>query len=41
MENEKKILKLFENGYLTTTSIVNNGIQRIYINKLVKNGVME
>ena len=41
MENEKKILKLFENGYLTTKSIVNNGIPRIYLTKLVKNGVIE
>ena len=41
MEYEKKILKLFENGYLTTKSIVNNGIPRIYLTKLVKNGVIE
>lgn len=41
MEYENKILKLFENGYLTTKNIVNNGIPRIYLTKLVKNGVIE
>ena len=38
MEYEKKILNLFNSGYLTTKSIVNNGIPRIYLTKLVKNG---
>ena len=41
MEYEKKILNLFNSSYLTTKSIVNNGIPRIYLTKLVKNGVIE
>ena len=39
--SKKKAVELFENGYLTTKSIVNNGIPRIYLTKLVKNGVIE
>lgn len=38
---KRRILNLFNSGYLTTKSIVNNGIPRIYLTKLVKNGVIE
>ena len=36
MDYEKKILNLFDNGYLTTKEVTNNNIPRIYLTKLIK-----
>ena len=41
MRYENKILNLFNNGYLTTKDVVNNGITRSYLTKLVKENIIE
>ena len=41
MRYENKILNLFNNGYLTTKDVVNNGIPRSYLTKLVKENIIE
>ncbi len=41
MEYEKRILKLFKNGYLTTKDVTVNNIPRFYLTKLIKAGKIE
>ena len=41
MNYENKILKLFENGYLTTKKVELNNIPRIYLSKLIKENKIE
>ncbi len=41
MNYEDKIMKLFNNGYLKTSIVVNNNIPRVYLTKLVKSGKIE
>ena len=41
MNYENKVLKLFENGYLTTKTVNDNHIPRVYLSKLVKEGKIE
>ena len=36
-----KIFELFKNGYLSTKDVVKNGIPRIYLSILVKEGIIE
>ena len=35
------IFELFKNGYLSTKDVVKNGIPRIYLSILVKEGIIE
>lgn len=41
MEYEKRILKLFKNGYLTTKDVTNNNIPRLYLTRLTKDDKIE
>ena len=41
MEYEKRILKLFKNGYLSVKDINNNNIPRFYLTKLIKDNKIE
>ena len=41
MEYESKILKLFNNGYLTTKDVTDNNIPRTYLTKLIKKNKIE
>ena len=41
MEYEKRILKLFKNGYLNTKDVTVNNIPRFYLTKLIKTGKIE
>lgn len=41
MKYEEKILKLFNNGYLTTKEVTDNNIPKVYLTKLVRNRVIE
>ncbi len=41
MKYEEKILKLFNNGYLTTKEVTDNNIPKVYLTKLVRNHVIE
>ena len=40
--NYDKILKIIEknNGYVTTSEVVNNGIERRFLTNMVKNGIL-
>ena len=41
MKYEEKILKLFNNGYLTTKDVTNNNIPKVYLTKMVRNNIIE
>lgn len=41
IEYEKRILKLFKNGYLTTKDVTNNNIPRLYLTRLTKDDKIE
>ena len=41
MKYESKILKLFNNGYLTTKDVTDNNIPRTYLTKLIKKNKIE
>ena len=41
MTYEKRILKLFKNGYLTTKDVTNNNIPRLYLTRLIKDDKIE
>ena len=41
MKYEDKIMKLFNNGYLTTKDVTNNNIPKVYLTKMVRNNTIE
>ena len=41
MKYKNEILKLFNNGYLTTKDVVEHDIPRIYLSRLVQERVIE
>ncbi len=41
MKYEEKVLKLFNNGYLTTKDVTNNNIPKVYLTKMVRNNTIE
>ena len=40
MDYEKRIIDLFENGYLNTSTVVKNHIPKVYLTKLVRNNII-
>ena len=41
MDYEKRIIDLFENGYLNTSTVVKNHIPKVYLTKLVRNNIIK
>lgn len=41
MDYEKRIMDLFENGYLNTSTVVKNHIPKVYLTKLVRNNIIK